>query len=194
MNKFGIALVVACLMALTAGTALAEPFTFIDTMSFGNGQLITNSTSGQNPGPFTYQHDLLNAEPPVDVDVYEVLEANLKLQFSDTDSDQGYWVWWWWYVPGEEEVVKVTFDGSEWQNIGDVDTEWTDSIAVNVDLLNYDGLLSVKVEVTNSGGDVCLLASELSGTAQVVPVPGAVLLGVLGLGAAGMKLRRRNAA
>ena len=37
------------------------------------------------------------------------------------------------------------------------------------------------------------LVVEISKAAPV-PVPGAVLLGVLGLGAAGMKLRRRNEA
>jgi len=41
-------------------------------------------------------------------------------------------------------------------------------------------------------GDICLTTSVLTGEFTPVPVPGAVLLGILGLGAASRKLRRNK--
>ena len=58
-----------------------------------------------------------------------------------------------------------------------------------------DGLLNVKVKtgyfVTGVHEDFEWLHSTLSGEFEAVPVPGAVLLGLLGLSVAGVKLRKR---
>jgi hypothetical protein len=212
MNKFGIAIVVACLMALTAGTVSADLMTydFTDTLSWaalndGYGQKISFGQS------FGYQHDITD-----DVDFGagdDVIAAKLTLQFSDVElvgewewvkkwvstSWGGYWQYGWewqetWQEEGSpSEEVRVAFDGQSWIVLGDVDTGTYD-LVVDLALLNDNGKLDVTVDVYNRKGDVYLTSSVLTGTAQVVPVPGAVLLGVLGLGAAGMKLRRRNAA
>ncbi len=203
MKKFSIAIVVACLMALTAGTVSADPLTydFSNTITWGgNGMLIT-----PNNTPFGYQHDIND-----DVDFAagdEVISATLKLTFKDNDNDNHgtYWVqtglyWWQGYYQqyDNREYVRLAFDGSGWVELAggaEIDTA-VYSMVVDVGFLNDNGKLDVQVDVWNAlgTGDVYLKKSELCGTAQVVPVPGAVLLGVLGLGAAGMKLRRRNAA
>jgi len=56
-----------------------------------------------------------------------------------------------------------------------------------------DGILDVTVKVWNPTGvaTAWLDHSVLYGDLVVVPVPGAVLLGILGLGAAVVKLRKR---
>ncbi len=203
MKKFSIALVVACLMALTAGTVSADPITydFSDTISWsGNGVLIT-----PNNTPFGYQHDIND-----DVDLAagdEVISATLTLTFKDDDNDNHgeYWVqtgWGWgngyWQQYDNREYVRLAFDGTDWfEFAGGAEIDNTVyTMVVDVGFLNDNGVLDVEVDVWNAlgTGDVYLKRSELCGTAEVVPVPGAVLLGVLGLGAAGMKLRRRNAA
>jgi len=204
MKKFSIALVVACLMALTAGTVSADVYDFEDEIDYGYpGQLITQQSA------HVYFH---NINPYVDFAAGdEVVEAELTLVFNDVErerywsngwkyrwveeGDDTYGGWYGWGAYDNEEWVALQFDGGAWNYLGEVDTG-TETLEVAMALLNTDGILNVTVAVYNDlcTADIYLQSSTLSGTAQVVPVPGAVLLGVLGLGAAGMKLRRRNAA
>ena len=91
--------------------------------------------------------------------------------------------------------------GDPWEFAGDfeADTPDEDLIANHVTMYNpqsYDGgdLLTLKFSLGTLTLDQFFSDSRLVGSGEVkgsiVPVPGAVLLGLLGLGAAGMKLRK----
>ncbi|MDI9433028.1 MAG: PEP-CTERM sorting domain-containing protein [Planctomycetota bacterium] len=199
MKKFSIALVVACLMALTAGTVSADvwrgtEYDFVDVIDYWTwdgepgGNFDTVLITENNP--LEYQHDITGYGVPGE---WLVTEAWLELDFTNDFSDS-YWygviVKW-----DHREYVEMVFDGSEWHDIGEVDDAYYE-VVVGIEWLNDDGILDVVVTVSNPLGtaSASLDHSALYGNLEVVPVPGAVLLGVLGLGAAGMKLRRRNAA
>jgi hypothetical protein len=85
------------------------------------------------------------------------------------------------------EYATVIYDGTEW-NLGEVgNDDYGHSITAS---LLSDGLLNITVKST--GGDFYFDQSKLCVNTcySAVPVPGAFLLGMLGLGAAGIKLRK----
>jgi len=173
------------------GVAQADHFT--DTLTWsGDGHLIT-----EKGGPFTYQHDLLLATPSVDIPGGDVVtEADLTLTFKDDygifGGGEGDEHGWFIIFYDNREYVKVAFDGGSWVDITDEVDTGSYPLAVDIDWLNDDGLLDVTVAVWNPLGtaDVYLKSSTLGGEFTPIPVPGAILLGILGLGAAGLKLRR----
>lgn len=90
--------------------------------------------------------------------------------------------------------------GDPWVFVGNSDSGGTDGdgTASQITVINpdsYDGgtILTLKFGVSQTldeifGQDQNLTGGEVKGA--IVPVPGAVLLGILGLGAAGVKLRK----
>lgn len=206
MNKFGIAIVIACLMALTAGTVSADFTTdmvvtgnqFTHTVDFYTQHYwfgdpwytdpYVRIEEGQN---LDYDHDLNEGANGLDIPASNlVTSASLVLTFDDDDShDRRYY----------QEYVSTRLENGSWSawspEINDGDTV---TPPVEIDWL-LDGILGVEVRVANGdsfAGDVHICSSVLSGTFEpvAVPVPGAVLLGVLGLSAAGMRLRKNKVA
>ena len=148
-----------------------------------------DSTGIVEGSPLTYSHDITGYGVPVPT---PVTEAWLELDFTNDVSD-AVERWWGVIVWDNREYVEVGYDGSEWRDIGEVDNGQYD-LVVGIDWLNDDGILDVTIDVTNPGwnaGTAYLDHSVLYG--NVVPVPGAALLGVLGLGSAGAWLRKRFA-
>jgi hypothetical protein len=99
-------------------------------------------------------------------------------------------------LPGVTEYTATSIAGGDWQLTG---TDLTPDFDINVDWFTADGKLGVRIAVTTTGyygapQGVKLDYSHLTGEFTPVPVPGAVLLGVLGLGAAGMRLRKNKVA
>jgi len=100
----------------------------------------------------------------------------------------------WLYDDGEnqKEQFKLTYDGTTWtsnhEDMPDILTAYPVTISPSV---LSDGKLDVEVKADN--GDFYLDKSVLTvSTTSVAPLPGAALLGVLGLVVAGSKLRRHQ--
>ncbi|MBP7051964.1 MAG: hypothetical protein KBE65_13200 [Phycisphaerae bacterium] len=136
--------------------------------------------------PLAYRHDLTVYGVP---DERRVAEAWLELSFVNDLSD--------YYSMGRiklldlREFTTLVFDGSAWKGLDEVDNGAYE-LAMNVDWLNDNGVLDVKISVSNPLGQATawLDHSVLYGNFVHMPVPAAVLLGAVGLGYAGMKLRR----
>jgi hypothetical protein len=179
-------LVALLLTVCLVQAAHAELFT--QTLTWSDN-LITQAT------PFAYEHNILYATPPVHVLAGDrVANAELTLSFGDDDPgdlvekliSNGL------TILDETESVLYGFDGWGWRHLAqgqEIDTG-SFSLLVNASLLNDDGILGVRIKVYNSNGtgDVYLTSSTLTG--EFVPVPAAVVLGMLGLGVAGLRLRR----
>ena len=138
--------------------------------------------------PLVYQHDITRYGVP---DQYQVEEAWLELDFTNDLSDMSGSVFCGLIRWDFREYARVAFDGESWVSIGEVDDGYY-PLVLDIDWLNDDGILDVTVKVSNPLGTATawLDHSVLYGNMAHVPVPGAALLGVLGLGYASMKLRR----
>jgi hypothetical protein len=189
-----IAGIAVAVMVLLNGSASASPYAFEDLIDTwyadGTPGGPFDSTYLSQANPLEYTHDLTQE---VDFGAgHQILTAALELDFTNdlTDSTESKWgiIWW-----DHREFVRVAYDGAGFTEIGEVDDGQHD-LVLDINWLT-DGQLDVRVEVHNYGvlgwADAWLDHSRVYGTA-VVPVPGAVLLGVLGLGAAGLKLRKRS--
>ena len=185
MKKFSIALVVACLMALTAGTVSADVYT--DT-----------TIVDEYLSVWFYGSDSVNwtHENPYDGGSYEdALTLGLIDSVTLTVNASG--------IVTNDDYVSVRFQDKNnvWHNLPGYLVNGNNVFTLDAEWLNGVTVRSTLTFVNNGSGwnydwmdDACINYSILTVTGQPVPVPGAVLLGVLGLGAAGMKLRRRNAA
>jgi hypothetical protein len=190
-RKSVIAGMVAALVACAGGSASADlwngaEYDFVDMWgAVGGGAL--RIREGQ---PLTYSHDITDEGVPQD---YRVTEAWLDLGFTN-DSGDCVWRLCGTVVWNGREYVQVGYDGADWHSLGEVDNGQY-SLVVGIDWLNDDGSLDVAVEVTNQAwntANACLDYSVLYGDLEAAhaPVPGAVLLGLVGLSLAGWKLRR----
>jgi hypothetical protein len=183
------------LTLLLAGAAMANPYsqtidftssnsTVNPYWSSSNGDSHTNGKyiEERNGTDFSFTHDLTSLIGASDT----ITSANLALYFVDTENDSSV-VWW------KNEDLNINFDNTSWQSLGEVDTG-TKSFDVLARVA--DRVLSVALNFTSDYQDIYLKTSTLSGAytpyqdPPVTPVPAAFLIGVLGLGTAGLKLRR----
>jgi hypothetical protein len=187
-----IAGLVVCMTCMSSSVS-ADLYTFEDTIDTWGPFQVDAAWIAQG-FPLNYTHDLTQE---VDFDAGDlVTEAWLELDFTnDATDDHGSRLWgiiqW-----DFREYATVAYDGVNWVPVtpgGEVDDD-AYSLVLNIDWLNNNGMLDVTVAVSNPLGTATawLDHSKVHGTAEtpVVPVPGAVLLGTLGLVAAGRKLRR----
>jgi hypothetical protein len=111
-----------------------------------------------------------------------VISANLSVWVYDDGDNWG---------TNNRESFDVTYDGTVWTALNNVelaDTLSAFSTSVDTSMLQSDGKLLVTITATK--GDFYYDKSTLTVVTERVPLPGAVLLGFLGLSAAGRKLRR----
>lgn len=199
MKKLNVAVVIAALVALTGATASADmwngvEYDFVDEIDTWTVLGVQMDSRPIVEGlDFSYTHTVDDFVIP---DEYLVTEAWLNLDFTNDETDEVIRGRFGGIILDNREYVEVAWDGSAWHDLGEVGPgQYT--LAVGIDWLNDDGELDVTISVSNPGwnlGTAYLDHSVLYGNVARVPVPGAALLGVLGLSAAGMKLRRRSAA
>ena len=125
--------------------------------------------------PRTVTHDLSLATPPVDTSGLDIItSATLTLSIRDDGTS-----------PYTGQHVYVSLDGHDWMVVGEVNSSaGLVDYPVNVPVAYLDdGLLKVEVRngylETGVHEDFEWLKSTLSGEFNVVPIPGAVLLGAL---------------
>jgi len=172
--------VIAGIVLALAASASADPFTSV--IDFPSPGIFIDEGD-----TYTYEHDLATAVPPLVIPPDEVTWAKLKLTFCDDECID--------FLSKEFAYVSLD-DGEQTWGWKEVDSG-TYRIKLDTELLNDDGILKVAVTIDDNclgwfldcfnGADVYLCRSEVYG--EYVPLPGAVLLGVLGLAAAGRKLR-----
>lgn len=203
MNKMRLLMCVAAgLVAVMSGSVSAGmTYPFTDTIEFtastnrywngstdslSYGKLLLEGT-GSSPSvnnPFDYAHNIGSVVNLGAGDL--VTDAELTVTFWDDESDSGN--------AANREVVRVgVWNGTTWawNQLGDVGTGGYSGSQINAGWLNDDGILGVRVEVTNNGGDIWLTSSALTGFAiAAVPLPTSILLGVFAVGLAGSKLRK----
>lgn len=128
--------------------------------------------------PLTYTHDIRDSVNFAAGD--RVTSATLQLDFTNDIPEIEI------CPPLFEELVRVAYDGSAWQYLGDVDNGQYE-IVLNINWLNDNGFINVVIEVT----DPCLATAYLDhsllyGTAECasVPEPGSLIL--LGIGLIGV--------
>jgi len=183
---------ITALVALMSGVASADlPFTSIETPNV----LINEGET------YTVTHDLSIDPPALTVPPDVITSANLTLYFDDDPTT----VWGYEVLPYDLALEFAWVDiaggaggSGSWVEVGGWVGQDELDYSIDTDWLNLNsGILPVDVTIENwndhwffgTHADIYLTQSELSGT--YVPVPGAVLLGMLGLSVVGVKLRKR---
>ena len=180
MKKYSIAILVAALIALTASSAVAATY----TDPYNPSDVYLSSSSGQLHS-VTFEHNILDDGFPHPLEY--VTSATLAI----TLYDDGY------FGPdySNEYVAVITVDNNAtwgtWEVGGWVWGYETTTGEVTASLL-ADGKLGVTITATS--GDFYFDKSVLCVNTAYgqVPVPGAVLLGMLGLSVAGARLRKNR--
>ncbi len=173
---------IAILAVSMVGVAQADMYT--DPWNPTNTKVTTSPSTW-----ITHLHDITDDGFPTTAWEY-VTSAKLYVTVKD-DSDM------------RREYASVLYDGTTW-NLGEIDGSHTYNTSIITSLAG-DGQLSMTVKST--GGDFWFEKSNFKVWTDfrepdpdpdpdpdpVVPVPGAVLLGMLGLSVAGARLRKRSA-
>lgn len=145
MKKYSIAILVAALIALTAGSVSADVFNNnIENWTgyqYGGFTLVAggariNIPNNYPSGPsFQYEHVLLDSDPSVDLAAGDVVNsATLSLGFYDGRGT---------------EYTATSIAGGAWQLTG---IDLTPDFDITVDWFTADGKLGVSIQVFNQGG------------------------------------------
>ena len=135
--------------------------------------------------PFDYQHNIAGVLGAGDT----LNGATVSLYFIDDEGDSGN--------SNKKEEVRLRFDNGSWVNLDEVDSGSEGPYNVLTSLA--DGILNVRVDLCGSGdkediflkmSTLCLDYTPYVPPVTPTPVPAAFLLVALGLGTAGIKLRR----
>lgn len=194
-----LALTALATVLLASASAQAITYSYDHTISsWGFMGWADAAWIGQD-APLSYTHDLRDQVDFARGDV--VCDATLELDFTNDHSDHHgsfLHIFKW----DNREFTRVVFDGQDWVDIGEVDNGQYE-VVLDIDWINDDGVLDVKVQVWNPLGTATawLDHSRLHGTAceskgpgPNMPEPTTAVLAVMGLGGIAGYVRRRIAA
>ena len=188
--------VIAALVAAMGSAASADlwngvEYDFVDVIDTWGPSGLNTAWIGQD-NPLSYEHDITGYDVPAH---FWVTEAWLNLDFTNDLSDSAGSV----SIPclgiiswDLREFTRVGYKEDSWMEVGEVDNGQYD-LVVDIDWLNDDGILDVTLNVSNPLGTATAWLDHSALYGNLVghtPAPAAVLLGLLGLGTAGLKLRR----
>lgn len=180
MKKYSIAILVAALIALTAGSAVADTYTETVTV---NANLWAGWFKPEDSITWPHNNPYAGGDYEAAVTLGLIDSVTLTINASGIN-------------PGDESVGVTFFDK-------DGDDHYLGLLASGNTVFNLqagwlDGV-EVKGTLTYSSNgmmdwtdDATICSSTLTVVGSPVPVPGAVLLGMLGLSVAGARLRKNR--
>ncbi len=187
MKKYSIAILVAALIALTAGSAVAD--TYSETVTV-NADLWAGWYGFKPEDSITWPHNNPYAGGDYEAAVTLGLIDSVTLTINASGINSG------------DESVGVTFydkDGGDHylgllasgNTVFNLQAGWLDGVEVTGTLTYTNNGSMWNPDWTD---DATICSSTLTVVGSPVPVPGAVLLGMLGLSVAGARLRKNRVA
>jgi hypothetical protein len=197
MMKKILTICIVSMLTLFVSTQLANAGPSLEDGPFSGVEGLMNSTEistieadswitiqiiGNAPGMDEYTHTDFGWTHTFDPTGKQIFDVQLTIEAYDVDFDQG-------------EIDNVYADGLLLGAlVGDTGENWTTTVFPISPLMLADGQLNVWIDIDVLGGgwDVLIDYSQLRTHWDVIPAPGAIMLGSIGVGFVSWLRRRRT--